>query len=77
MADYQALPPGLNAVGFNGLSVDPNDFQMRGIDVVVFKCVAYMLNITDPLDNDFSTRDIPSFLPPSCFSKFDKPTNYM
>lgn len=29
-----------------------------------------------PLDDSFVNRDHPSFLPPSIFSKFDKPTNY-
>lgn len=30
----------------------------------------------EPLDDSFVNRDHPSFLPPSIFSKFDKPTNY-
>ena len=29
MADYQVLPPGLNAMGVK--LVDPNDFQLRGM----------------------------------------------
>lgn len=36
-----------------------------------------LLLITEPLDDGFSNRDVPSFLPPSCFSKFDRPNNYV
>ena len=34
MADYQVLPPGLNAEDYGGLSVNPNDFQMKGMIAV-------------------------------------------
>ena len=35
MADYQVLPPGLNAMEYSGLSVNPNDFQLRGTYICI------------------------------------------
>ncbi len=29
MTDFQVLPPGLNAIPHNGVSVDPKDFQIK------------------------------------------------
>lgn len=102
MADYQALPPGLNSQWYHGKQVDPNDFQLKGMgnatseqaifdhchsfsNVICQLCCTYTLVgwlllcpriISEPLDNDFFKRDIPSFLPPACFSKCDKPISY-
>ena len=35
------------------------------------------MHFAEPLDGEFSDRELPSFLPPSCFSKFDRPNNYV
>ena len=68
MADYQVLPPGLRATG-----TDPCDFQMNGeFSLHVTRSTILSLCV-EPLDLNFCNRDIPSFLPPNCFSKFDKP----
>ena len=39
--------------------------------VIIFSSLS-----VEPLDDSFAGHDLPSFLPPTIFSKFDRPTNY-
>ena len=34
----------------------------------------FLSSITEPVDESFADRDLPAFLPPEEFSKFDKPS---
>ena len=81
MTDFQVLPPGLNAVPHNRLSVDPKDFQIKRKWLIEKQLwlslsilTSFFLFITEPVDEFFADRDLPAFLPPEEFSKFDKPS---
>ena len=76
MTDFQVLPPGLNAVPHNRVSVDPKDFQIKreSSKIVMAVFIYSRSSVTEPVDESFADRDLPAFLPPEEFSKFDKPS---
>lgn len=92
MTDFQVLPPGLSDIKYKGMPVDPMDVQLKGTQqlnaetmpayfkkkrgVKDNKYQSLMYCFVEPLDEKYPDRDIPSFLPPSLFSKFDKPITY-
>ena len=41
-----------------------------------FVCLS-LLSPLEPVDDSYPDRDLPAFLPPEGFSKFDKPSPYV
>lgn len=81
MADFQALPPGLSRVTHGAEPMDPSIFQLTGqylyLPLPGPVCLASMILVcTEVFDESFQSSQVPLFLPPRIFSKFDKPCNY-
>ncbi len=75
MADYQVLSPGLNG---SVPHTHPADFQLASILIKQhYVKSSYHYSLTDPLEDGFTDRQLPTFFPPASFSKFDKPFNYL
>ena len=78
MADFQVLPPGLNQMPFKADTLDPGIFQISGMCIYWFSIAVQKVSLflLEPFYDGFEDRDVPLFLPPWAFSKFDKPSNY-
>ncbi len=74
MADYQVLSPGLNG---SVPHTHPTDFQLASTSLIRCNICACHCSLTEPLEDGFTDRQLPTFFPPASFSKFDKPFNYL